>query len=175
MAFGDIFERHYDAVSLFLRRRVDQSLADELAGQTFLKAFNARASFDCERSSAKPWLLAIANNLIRHEVRSQQRRLRAYEQLDQEGQPDFSGEAIARLDAESRRVELVGALQQLNGDERDVLTLQAWEGLSYAEIAEALEIPVGTVRSRLARARARMSEQLPDRKLRTTGVNADGY
>lgn len=173
--FGDIFERHYDSISLFLRRRVDESLADELAGQTFLQAFKSRAAFDTDRDSAKPWLLAIANNLIRHEARARKRKLRAYERLDRDHQPDFSAETNTRLDAESRRADLVSALEQLTSDELEALTLQAWEGLSYAEIAEVLQTPIGTVRSRLSRARARMTEQLFESEPRTAGVNANGY
>lgn len=173
-AFAEIFERHYDAISLFLRRRVDESLADELAAQTFLQAFAARAGFDTSRSTAKPWLLGAAHNLIRHEARSRERRLRAYTRLDRQGEPDFSLDAIARVDAETSRGDLVEALAELTDDERDVLTLHAWEGLTYAEIAETLQTPIGTVRSRLARARAQMAARLPQPELRTTGVNADG-
>lgn len=66
------------------------------------------------------------------------------------------------------------ALAELTDDERDVLTLHAWEGLTYAEIAETLQTPIGTVRSRLARARTHMAARLPHPELRTTGVNADG-
>lgn len=171
--FAAVFDRHFDAVSAFLRRRVDADVADELTSEAFLIAFRSRGHFDTTRDSARPWLLGIATNLIRRDRRSQGRRRRAYGRLDRDQQPDFAEEAVTRSDASNRREQLVDALSQLSEDEADALLLLAWAELSYAEIAEALEIPIGTVRSRIARARRRMQELIApggqEREVRARG------
>lgn len=156
--FARVFDEHFDSVSSFLRRRSNAAIADELTSQTFLLAFRSRASFDRSRRSAKPWLLGIATNLLRHHFRGGGREARALERLERPTQPEFTEEAIDRADASRRRAELVSALFALTPDERDVLLLFAWADLSYGEIAEALDVPVGTVRSRLSRARSRMEQ-----------------
>lgn len=169
-AFAEIFDRHFAAVSAFLRRKAGEATAEEITSQAFLVAFRSRAGHDQTRTSAKPWLLGIATNLLRHQARGAGRQGRAYERLGRSVEPDFSGEAIQRADAESRRPVLVAALAALTNDERDVLLLFAWAELTYEEIGEALEIPLGTVRSRLSRARARMEQLIHDDELACEGV-----
>ena len=159
-AFGEIFDRHFDAVSRYLRRRVGETAGDELAAETFVIAFRRRADYDLERSSAGPWLFGIATNLARRESRTEKRRLRAIARITPEQEPDHGPEAIRRLDAERAQATLARGLASLTPDQRDVLLLYAWEGLSYAEISEGLDIPVGTVRSRLSHARRAMRELL---------------
>jgi RNA polymerase sigma factor (sigma-70 family) len=158
-AFAIIFDRHYDAVHRYLARRVGADLADDLAAEAFTDAFDFRARFDTARTDARPWLFGIATNLLRHHLRSEARRLRAYARVDRP--PDIheaDGVIEARLDAERAGPMLAAALAQLSTDERDVLLLYAWADLRYEEIAEALQIPIGTVRSRLNRARGRLRE-----------------
>lgn len=162
-AFAAIFDRHYDAVHRYLARRVGSDLANELAAETFTGAFDGRRRYDLARSDARPWLLGIATNLLRHHHRSEARRLRAYARLDpsQSSEGGLSG-LDARLDAERAAPALADALMRLSSDDRDVLLLFAWADLRYEEIAAALRIPVGTVRSRLHRARRRLRELLGD-------------
>jgi RNA polymerase sigma factor (sigma-70 family) len=159
--FALIFERHYDAVFSYVGRRVGQEIADELAAETFLVAFRARQRYDGARPIARPWLLGIATNLLRHHQRTEVRRFRAYARLDRPGPSagDLDG-ADARLDAARTRPHLLRALANLSREERDAVLLLAWADLSYEEIAHALGIPIGTVRSRLHRARVRMRELL---------------
>lgn len=159
-AFTRIFDRHYDDVARFLGRRIETSEAEEVAAETFLIAFRDRARFDCDRSSARPWLFGIASNLARHHQRGEATRLRAYARVDRNTEPDLSEEAGDRADATSRRAALIGGLSALSADERDVLLLFTWAQLAYGEIAEALGIPIGTVRSRLSRARGLMPQAL---------------
>jgi RNA polymerase sigma-70 factor, ECF subfamily len=148
--FGTIFERHFDAVYGYARRRVGAELAEEIATDVFARAFDRRRRFDVARGDARPWLLGIAANLLRRHWRTERRRLEAYARA--------AGGAVA--EGAETRVEVVAALDSLSRDERETLFLFAVADLSYEEIADALAVPVGTVRSRLARARGRMRTRL---------------
>lgn len=158
--FAAIFDRHFDAVYAYLQRRIGRHVAEELAAETFLVAFDNRERYDTSRPRALPWLLGIATNLLRGHRRREVRELRAYARSASDPLLDAFEGVEERLDASEERRALVEGLDALSADERDVLLLAAWGDLSYAEIAEALEIPPGTVRSRLARARGRMSPVL---------------
>lgn len=175
-AFGQIFDRHVDAVHGFLVRRGGQDLADELAGEVFRVAFEVRRRFDLERSSARPWLYGIATNVVRRHRRTAGRRSAAYRRLalrDGAGRPDDHDRADAAMDARRQAAELDDALARLAPRDRDALLLHVWEDLSYAEVAEALDIPVGTVRSRLNRARRRLRSALGTPPRGTSPATAD--
>lgn len=158
-AFGAIFERHYDAVHAYLQRRFDRGRADEIASQTFLVAFDSRSRFDRSRPDSRPWLFGIATNLARNHRRHELVELRAIAAIAPEGVVAIDG-VEARLDAERLRGPLAQALADLPGEEADVLCLLVWAELSQAEIADALAIPLGTVKSRLSRARGRLQGAL---------------
>lgn len=158
--FGEVFDRHFAAIRGYLRGRLGTASADELASQVFLIAFDRRAGFDSSRSSARPWLYGIATNLLRNQRRQEIRELRAYAESGIEEAADGLEGLEARLDAELMRRRLAEALSEISTEEADVLALFAWEELSYAEIGEALGLPMGTVKSRLSRARARIRESL---------------
>jgi len=161
--FATIFDRHFAAIHRYLARRVGSARADDLASQTFAVAFERRTSFKADVESARPWLFGIATNLMRNAARSEQRLLAAVARLDAESAGDLQEEVertLARVDA-SREVDRIAAiLVALDSDQRDVLLLHAWGDLSYEEIAQALSVPVGTVRSRLSRVRAKLSPTL---------------
>jgi RNA polymerase sigma factor (sigma-70 family) len=158
-AFGVIFERHFDAIHGYLRRRLDRQLADELASQTFLVAFDGRAKFDRRRPDSRPWLFGIATNLARNHRRREIRELRAMAELRPDPSPGFDG-IEARVDAERLRGALAEGLAGLPAEEADVLLLLIWAELGQGEIAEALGVPPGTVKSRLSRARGRLQAGL---------------
>lgn len=158
--FAPIFDRHHDAVHAYLQRRVGPDAADELAAQTFLVAFERRARYNPSRPDARPWLFGIATNLLLHHRRRVVRQLRAYARTGVDPVLDAFEGVEARLDAARLGRELAAALAGLPPEELEVLLLYAWAELSYPEIATALEIPVGTVRSRLWRARGRIRELL---------------
>ena len=161
LVFASVFDRHYDAVHRYLARRAGPDLADDLAAETFTTAFDVRRRFDTTRPDARPWLFGIATNLLRHHHRGEVRRLRAYARLDRPAHADDGLAGVeARLDAERAGPALAEALMRLSTGERDVLLLFAWADLRYEEIAVALRIPIGTVRSRLNRARRRVRELL---------------
>lgn len=159
--FEVIFDRHAAGIHRYLRRRLGESLAEELTAETFTRAIRARASFDRTQVSAGPWLFGIATNLVRMHHRSEQRRDRAYRLLPRGRIASSSpAEIHERLDAQALRPILAEALGALSADQRDVLLLHAWAGLSHSEIALALEISTATVRKRLHRARANAAKRL---------------
>lgn len=158
--FATIFDRHFDALHAYLQRRVGPDLADELSAQTFLVAFDGRGGYDPAQPDARPWLFGIATNLLRRHHRDEVRQFRAYARSAVDPVLDAFDGVEARLDASTRRRELVEAMAGLPAEELDALLLYAWAELSYSEIARALDIPIGTVRSRLSRARGRIRAAL---------------
>ena len=159
LVFAAVFDRHYEAVHRYLARRMGPDLADDLAAETFTTAFDVRCRYDTAHPDALPWLFGIATNLVRHHQRGEARRLRAYARLDRSADADDGfGGIEARLDAERAGPAIAEVLMRLSAGERDVLLLFAWGDLRYDEIALALRIPIGTVRSRLHRARRRVRE-----------------
>jgi RNA polymerase sigma factor (sigma-70 family) len=158
-AFGVIFERHFGGVLRYLRRRLDDRRAEEAAAQTFFIAFDQRRSFEPERADARPWLFGIATNIARRHRRGEVRELRAIAALGTETIVD-NDRSEERLDAERLRGPLARCLADLPAEEADVLYLLVWAELDQPEIAAALEIPLGTVKSRLSRARKRVQGAL---------------
>ena len=157
--FAEIFDRHFDAVHRFVRRRIGSSAAQDVAAETFLRAFEIRKRFDTTQSNALPWLFGIAINLLRHHLRDEERALRAFARTGVD--PLVGDDRVdERLDAEAEAPALAAALADLRDEERDVLLLHAWADLDYASIADALGLPIGTVRSRLSRARDHVREHL---------------
>ena len=149
MDFEALFEEHFDAIYGYLARRVGPDLARDLAAETFTRGYAARKRFDPRRGEPRAWLFGIANNLLRHHYRDEERRLAAFARVD-----------APREQAGSDEPPIAEALAVLSREERDVLLLFAWADLSYEQIAEALTLPIGTVRSRLNRARTRMRDEL---------------
>lgn len=158
--FGEIFDRHFVEINQYLARRVGSVLADEIAAEVFVIAFRSRGRYDPAVGDARPWLFGIAANLARRHWRTERRRLRAYARSGVDPMWDEVGDIDRRLDALDAGPELAAALAALRRGEREVLLLFAWADLGYEEIATALGIPVGTVRSRLSRARSRVRELL---------------
>ena len=159
--FAALFERHYDSIAGFLRRRLEPSLADELAAETFLRAFDGRRRYDLTRADALPWLYGISTHLVARHRRSEERRLRAFARAGRAYDPQRESEDVdARLDAAAASPALATALRCLGSADREVLLLYAWAELTYEQIAVALEIPLGTVRSRLHRARLVLRREL---------------
>ena len=149
-----LFDRHAATVHRYLGRRVGE-LADDLLSETFLIAFRRRAAYRPEHVEVRPWLIGIATNVVHGHRRSEQRRYRALARASAE--PASSGSSVDeshdRVAAEAMRAPLAAALAGLKDRDRDVLLLFAYAQLGYEEIAAVLDIPIGTVRSRLNRAR----------------------
>ena len=160
-AFGQIFDRHAATIHRYLARRVGPLLADDLTAETFLIAFRSRDKYDMSQENCRPWLYGIAANLLRGHQRAEIRQYRALARTGVDPVYDSSEDADARVTAADDVRALAGVLARLPAGERDVLTLIAQAQLSYPEVARALNIPVGTVRSRLHTARKRIREALP--------------
>ncbi len=157
-SFAEIFERHFFAIHRYLARRVGSELADDLAAQVFIVAFERRATFRPETGSARPWLYGIATNLIRNQRRSEHRLLAATTRLGNEA--TLSADSTESVEDDIDRPRIARALAELDPDQRDVLLLHTWAELSHVEIATALGIPPGTVASRISRARGRLRTAL---------------
>lgn len=159
--FTVIFERHFDEIHRYLRRRHPGD-AEELAAEVFTVAFDARARYQRQGDSARPWLYGIAARLLARRWRKETRALRAHGRSGGRREPvaDDFADAVERADAHRQSALIADVVAKLNQGDRDVLLLYALSDLSYDEVALALEVPVGTVRSRLARARRRCGEQL---------------
>ena len=172
--FALLFDRHAAKIHRYVARRLGTADADDVLSQTFLIAYERRHKYtppvpdadpagsaagavDGVLDGALPWLYGIATNLIHRRRRSEVRQYRAYARSEPAGRhthdDPLAGEVASRVDAEAAQRTLARALAGLRQPERDVLLLYAWEDLGYAEIAAALDIPIGTVRSRLHRAR----------------------
>jgi RNA polymerase sigma-70 factor (ECF subfamily) len=159
-AFGQLFDVHARTVyNHAFRLTGDWSTAEDVMSLTFLEAWRLHDRVDAEGGSLRPWLLGIATNLVRNQRRAARRHREVLAQLPPpaEEAPDFAEESAGRLDAAAQISAVPGALAQLGRRDREVLALCVWAGLDYQEAAEALGTPVGTVRSRLSRARARLS------------------
>jgi RNA polymerase sigma-70 factor (ECF subfamily) len=157
-SFEGAFEAEFAPLHRYLSRRLGAA-ADELAAETFAVAFRSWDRLDPERP-VRPWLYGIAANLARHHWRTERRMLRAYARTGVDPVLMAEDEAVERADADARSRELAAALAELRRDEREVLLLHAWAELSDAEIANALGLPLGTVKSRLSRTREKLRNQL---------------
>lgn len=157
--FEEIFDRHYQTVRRYAQRAVGPDAGEEVAAQAFLEAFAHRERFDAAYSSARPWLLGIATNLIRHHARSERVHWTALRRMtverDEEDPANEDG-----LDAARTAPAIVAALATLAQSDRDAFLMYALGELTYPEVAEAMGIPVGTVRSKIFRVRRVLRERL---------------
>lgn len=170
-AFEEIFRRHHSRIYTYLARRVGTDPAADLASEVFLIAFRKRRSFRVGATDAAPWLFGIASNLAKQQARRVSHRTNAHVRSAAEPSPrPYPGDAedIDRLLAQQQQHRLNVALGRLSSRDREVFLLLALASLSYAEIAEAVGVPIGTVRSRLNRAR----QQLEDALQRTGAVES---
>jgi RNA polymerase sigma-70 factor (ECF subfamily) len=160
-AFAALFHRHAGSVHRYLVKRVGPQDAEDLVGETFATAFRSRTSYDLSRPDARPWLFGIATNLAHHYWRSEGRR-KTRDVATARGAiaEDLSEEATSTAFFSSQEELIAQALARLDDRHLDVLLLVAGPGLTYEEVSLALGIPVGTVRSRLFRARHQLRELL---------------
>jgi RNA polymerase sigma factor (sigma-70 family) len=172
--FAAVFDRYYAEIHGFASRRLGGSLADDVAAETFLIAFDRRRRYDLARPDARPWLYGIASNLISRHRRAEVRQYRALARAGLAQVADGHAERVeGRLDAEALRGRLAAALAEVADRDRDVLLLVAWAQLSCDEAARALGIPAGTARSRLHRARRKTRAALGGLDPRTEGEEAE--
>lgn len=159
-AFMPVFERHVDRVHRFVRGQLGADAAEDLVSEVFLVAFRRRDTYDVAHPDAAPWLLGIAANLVRAHRRAGGRRQALLRRLGAERPVDHTVDLDARLDADAAHDDLRRALAALRPQEREVVLLSILGELDHAEIARALAIAPGTVRSRLHRGRTALATAL---------------
>ncbi|WP_242613906.1 RNA polymerase sigma factor [Actinomadura roseirufa] len=176
-AFRELFDEHARAVyNHAFRLTGNWSTAEDVVSLTFLEAWRLRdrVDRDADGQSLRPWLLGIATNIARNVRRAAQRYDGALSRLPKAGvMPDFADEVVTRIGDRERLALVRAALAALRKPEREVLALCVWSGLDYAEAAEALGVPVGTVRSRLFRARKKLNKLVTAGKLQAPERNRE--
>lgn len=174
--FGVLFSEHARAVyNHAFRLTGNWSAAEEVVSLTFLEAWRLRGTVRPEGGSLLPWLLGIALNVARNVSRAARRQQAAMNRLPKAPDvPDFADDLAGRIDDAERLEEIHAAISSLRRAERDVLALCVWSGLNYAEAAEALGVPVGTVRSRLSRARRKLQREPGPASEQVTGDRVGG-
>ncbi|MER6173287.1 RNA polymerase sigma factor [Streptosporangium sp. NPDC001681] len=163
-AFSQLFDDHARSVyNHAFRLTGDWSVAEDVVSVTFLEAWRLRGRVDAEGGSLRPWLLGVATNVARNVNRALRRHEGALARLPPGGVvPDIAEEVAGRVDDDELLASVRVALGTLRRSEREVIALCVWAGLGYTEAAEALGVPVGTVRSRLSRARKRLRKLAVD-------------
>ncbi len=175
--FGMLFDAHAAPLQRYLARRVGTETAHDLVAETFLVALRRRETYRPEAGTARAWLYGIATNLLRHHVRTETRALNATARLAAANEgisAGHDGRVAERVDAQQRAAQLAGALAELSAADRDTLLLVSWAGLDPAEVAEALGIPAGTVRSRLHRIRRWLRANAPENTSESTKDRSSG-
>ncbi|MEV0228088.1 RNA polymerase sigma factor [Nonomuraea sp. NPDC050786] len=158
--FAALFDRHAPLLHRYAVRRLGPDAAEDVVSDTFLAAFKHRDRYDRSRPDARPWLYGIASNVIGKQKRTELSLYQAYVRSGvHPGVPPVEDE----VNTLAVNRPLAAALLKLKRGDRDVLLLVAWAELTYEEVATALGIPVGTVRSRLNRARTKIRETLGEK------------
>ena len=167
--FAILVRRHAPALQRYVTRRIGAGAAEDVVAETFLVAFRQRAGYADDGRDCLPWLYGIATRLVHRHWRSEsgQLRLLARTGTDPIAEP-FTERVDATVCATAVKARLAGALAKLPASQRDALLMHAWAGLSYEQIATATGVPLGTVQSRISRARQRLRRQLADLNPATT-------
>jgi RNA polymerase sigma factor (sigma-70 family) len=159
--FTVLVRRHAPVLLRYVTRRIGADAAEDVLAETFLAAFNQRGRYDVTRPDARPWLYGIATNLLRRHQRTEVQQLRVCERTGIDPVvAAFTDRADERVSADAVKRKLAGALRRLRPAYRDVLLLLTWGELTYEEAADALGVPLGTIRSRMSRARQQLRADL---------------
>ncbi|HEY7433186.1 MAG TPA: RNA polymerase sigma factor [Streptosporangiaceae bacterium] len=161
--FSVLVRRHAPAIQRYVTRRIGSEQADDVVAETFLTAFRQRAGYRDEGQGCLPWLYGIATRLVSKYRRTEVKQLKllARTGTDPVTEP-FTDRVDAAVTAGASKMRLAAALAKLPASQRDALLLLIWADLKYEQIAEATGVPLGTVQSRINRARRRLREQLAD-------------
>lgn len=176
-ALAELFDRHVDALHAFcFRRTASFEAAEDAVSTVFLEFWRGRARATIHDGSALPWLYGIGRNVCRNLERSRMRLGRALRRMPPEGTASadaLADDVIGRVDSERRMAAVLEAIHDLPTHEREVFELVIWAEASYESAAASLDLPVGTVRSRLSRARRRLALAAPDDSTAPEGQHHD--
>jgi RNA polymerase sigma-70 factor (ECF subfamily) len=162
--FGLLYDRYAAMLYRYACRRLGPAeIAEDVVADTFLAAFRRRGDYNLDRPDARPWLFGIATKEIARRRRTEEAHYRAMSRAMSRPEAadvseGFADRVSAAVSAQATRGALAAALSRLKPADRDVLLLIAWSELSYEEVADSLGIKIGTVRSRLHRARRQIRE-----------------
>jgi RNA polymerase sigma-70 factor (ECF subfamily) len=155
--FAAIFDRHAAEIHRYAARRLDQQSAADVVSEVFLAAFRNRERYDPARADARPWLYGITTKVVSQQLRSDGRRSRLSAAIPATPPAEFPVDEISdRIAAAQLRPRLLAVLAGLSPADRELVLLVAWADLTYEQVAEAMDLPIGTVRSRLHRVRAKV-------------------
>lgn len=159
--FAALVHRHAGPIGRYIARRIGRQDAEDVLADTFLEAFRQRGRYDTACTDARPWLYGIATRRLGRYRRAELRWLRVLQQTGTDPVvAGFTERSDARVGAGQVAQRLAEVLRRLPAGQRDALLLIAWAELSYDEAATALGVPVGTIRSRISRARRRLRDAL---------------
>jgi RNA polymerase sigma-70 factor (ECF subfamily) len=165
-AFGEIFRRHVRSVyAICFWRTGDAAMAEDVTSVVFLEAWRRRELVVLDQRSALPWLLGVANHTSRNATRSLRRYTQALKRLDGRRIPAGDDAVIDRLDAETSLNLVSDVVRELSEQEREIVLLVFWSGLSYEATSVALGVPIGTIRSRVSRTRRKLQLRLGDHRV----------
>jgi RNA polymerase sigma factor (sigma-70 family) len=158
-AFAAIYARHAGSILRYARRRLGETAGEDVATEVFIRAFKQRATYTSQYPTALPWLYWLAGQVIGDHARAERRRLRLFARLADTVAPAGAASSGARS---GLGPEVVRGLRRLSEADRETLLLVVWGELTYEEAAAAVGVPVGTVRSRISRARRQLREDIPE-------------
>jgi len=172
--FGEIFCRHHNAVFGFVARRIGVTDAADVTAAIFERAFRIRHHYRPSQVNSVPWLQGIAINILGDRLRRQRKDERIYLAIPRkQDSHDLTGETDNRVVAEQAASRINRVLGAMSANDRETFLLFALENLTYAEISKILNVPIGTIGSRISRVRTRILEEIPDLE-QTTGPEAPG-
>ncbi len=149
-AFATLYDRHNRAAySLAYRMMGERQAAEDLVQDAFLKAWRAAGSYRAERGSVQTWLLSIVHNRGIDQLRSLASRRRTQEKLEASAPRSQPSEAFAQSWRNSQREQVREALKTLPSEQLTILELAYFSGYTHVEIAELLDLPLGTVKGRM--------------------------
>lgn len=159
--FGELYDKHASAIYRYAARRAGTYAADDVLSETFLVAFERRETFEDDRDDARPWLFGIATNLLRRHHRAEAKTLRLLARAaPREELPEVFGRIADQVDAQAVVGRIAKKLKSMAAIDRETILLYAWADLTYEGIAQSMGVPVGTVRSRMNRARKVLKNEL---------------
>jgi len=155
--FAARYDQHHLAVFRYAARRLGPETAEDVVAEAFTIAWSRITSYDPGRGEFVSWLFGIVSNVISRHHRQETRQWRAFARVGVDGSDSFDDDLASRLDADVRWPNVAATLAEMSTRDRDVLLLHVWQEMSYQQVSETLGIPVGTVRSRISRARGRLA------------------